>query len=217
MSAGEPTTLQGLVAQAMAWRVKYRVAQPNPSGRAGNYRFPIPIRSLGVHPHNRGGVYPSGIRCQSLCQEVLKTGFCKEEVNHAAVVVQEIPHEHIGTRGSDYVTGKAYNVKQCAEDPLFHTCFQPPYDDVGHMMLSHNHMLLILRAFLTAARWTFPPDQEGGSRIASPTASFQPPQPRRPRTGQNWQSCSTRESFARSFLGGWTRRSQRQRQPLARL
>ena len=97
MSEGKQTTLQGLVTQAMAWRVKYRVAQP---GRAGNCKFPIPIRSLGVHPNNRGGVYPSGLRCQKLCEEVLKAGFVKEEVNHAAVVVQETPREEVRNRGS---------------------------------------------------------------------------------------------------------------------
>ena len=102
MSEGKQTTLQGLVTQAMAWRVKYRV---HPEITAANARFPIPIRSLGVHPNNRGGVYPSGLRCQSLCQEVLKAGFVKEEVNHAAVVVQECPREEDRSRGSGYVTG----------------------------------------------------------------------------------------------------------------
>jgi hypothetical protein len=105
MSEGKQTTLQGLVTQAMAWRVKYRVAHTQPSGRAANDRFPIPIRSLGVHPNNRGGVYPSGLRCQHVCQEVLKVGFVKEEVNHAAVVVQETPREEVRNRGSAYVTG----------------------------------------------------------------------------------------------------------------
>ena len=102
MSERKQTTLQGLVTQAMAYRVKYRVANTQPSGR----RFPIPIRSLGVHPNNRGGVYPSGLRCLNLCQEVLKAGFVKEEVNHAAVVVQETPREEERSRGSGYVSGK---------------------------------------------------------------------------------------------------------------
>jgi hypothetical protein len=106
VNEGNQTTLQGLVTQAMAWRVKYRVAHTQPSGRAANDRFPIPIRSLGVHPNNRGGVYPSGRRCQNVCQEVLKAGFVKEEVNHAAVVVQETPREEVRDRGSAYVTGK---------------------------------------------------------------------------------------------------------------
>ena len=102
MSEGKQTTLQGLATQAMTWRVKYRVAQTQPSGRATNARFPIPIRSFGVHPNNRGGVYPSGLRCQRLCQEVLKVGFAKEEVNHAAVAVQETPREEVRRRGSGW-------------------------------------------------------------------------------------------------------------------
>ena len=107
-------------------------------------------------------MYPSGLRCQSLCQEVLKVGFVKEEVNHAAVVVQETPREEDRSRGSGYVTRKAYNVKLPMEDEFLCTCFQEPYDDVSHMLLSHNHMELVLRAFLTGARWNLPMAQEAG-------------------------------------------------------
>ena len=162
MSEGKQTALQGLVAKAMAWRVKYRVAQTQPGGGATNTGFPIPIRNLGVHPNNRGGVYPSGLRCQSLCQEVLKVGFVKEEVNHAAVAVQETPREEDRSRGSGFVTGRTYNVKHSKEDELLCTCFQEPYDDVSHMLLSHNHMELVLRAFVTGARWELPALQEAG-------------------------------------------------------
>ena len=33
------------------------------------------------------------------------------------------------------------------------TCFQTPYDFVRHNGLSHNHIMLVLRAFLTQAKW----------------------------------------------------------------
>ena len=48
------------------------------------------------------------------------------------------------------------------EDELLCACFQEPYDDVSHMLLSHNHMELVLRAFLTGARWNLPMLQEAG-------------------------------------------------------
>ena len=134
---GDPS-LSGLVTMAMAWRVKCRLESP--AGGAAKHRWPIQIRGLGVHPNNRGGVYPSGLRCQSLLQEVMKAGFSKGEVNRAAVVVEEPPYENIRSRGEGCVTGKAYNVAKSGEDEFFAPCFQPPLDDVRYMMWSHNHV-----------------------------------------------------------------------------
>ena len=82
-----------------------------------------------------------------------KAGFLKEEVNHAVVAVEETPAESIRSRGTDYVSGSTYNVEACKRDELLITCFRVPYDDVRHMLLGHNHMMLILRAFLTNAEW----------------------------------------------------------------
>ena len=73
-----------LMTAGMAWRVKYRID-------AKKFRFDLAIRQLGTHKKNRGTVYPSGLRCKSLCVEVLKGGFLKEEVNHACVAVEEPP------------------------------------------------------------------------------------------------------------------------------
>ena len=82
-----PLSGDGLLTAAMAFRVKYRKADANGVAK----KTFVPIGSLGVHARNRGGVYPSGMRVKSLCQEVLENGFVKEEVNHACIVVEEPP------------------------------------------------------------------------------------------------------------------------------
>ena len=55
----------GLVRQAMAYRVKYRVA----GGKRQMY-----LSLLGVHPLNRAGVYPSPETVQNLGLKLLQTG-----------------------------------------------------------------------------------------------------------------------------------------------
>ena len=139
---------------AMAWRVNYRKLD------AGSkvVRKKVSIQSLGVHPKNRGGVYPAGVRCKSLTVDVVDNGFVKEEVNHAVIAVEETPAEHIRSRGAGYVSGLTYNREACSKDDLLSTCFRVPYDDVQKMLLSHNHMMLVLRAFLTNAQWDLKPN-----------------------------------------------------------
>ena len=143
----------GLMVAAMAYRVKYR--KVNPDGKAR--KIPVRIESMGVHRKNRGGVYPAGIRCKSLCAEVLEAGFVKEEVNHACIVVEEAPVEEvIRSRGAGMVSASTYNAENSSKDELLITCFQSPYDDVRYMLMSHNHLMLVLRAFLTQAKWDLP-------------------------------------------------------------
>ena len=78
---------QGLMVEAMAFRVKYRKQCQDGSFR----KVPVRVEDMGVHNMNRGGVYPSGGRCKSLCQQTFKDGFMKEEVNHACIAVEEMP------------------------------------------------------------------------------------------------------------------------------
>jgi hypothetical protein len=148
-----------LMIAAMAWRVKYRKTDE------GNkvVRKRLRVENLGVHPKNRGGVYPSGVRCKSLCVEVMDVGFIKEEVNHAVVAVEETPAAHIRSRGEEYVSGSTYNVEKCMKDELLNTCFNEPVgSSVQHMLLSHNHITLVMRAFLTKAQWDLAPNAEKG-------------------------------------------------------
>jgi hypothetical protein len=147
-----------LMIAAMAYRVKYR--KTDEAHKV--IRKKVPVDSLGVHPKNRGGVYPSGVRCKSLCVEVIEVGFIKEEVNHAVVAVEETPAAHIRSRGEKYVSGSTYNVEKCRKDELLNSCFSTPYDGVQHMLLSHNHIALVMRAFVTKAKWDLAPNAEQG-------------------------------------------------------
>ena len=132
-----------LMTAAMAMRVKYRTHKTN-------FRQDVPVRSLGTNKGNRGTVYPSGIRCKSLCLDVLPAGFLKEEVNHVCVVVEE-PCGANAPKG--YESASSYNARKSSADELLATCFESPYDKVSHTMLAHNHVMLVLRAFLTKAAW----------------------------------------------------------------
>ena len=141
---------------AMAYRVKYRKA--NTAGQAN--KIPVRIESMGVHRKNCGGLYPAGIRCKSLCVEVLEGGFVKEEVNHVCIAVEEAPlQEVIRSGGAGMVSASTYNAESSSKDELS-TCFQASYGDVRHMLLSHNHMMLILRAFPTQVEWDIPADTD---------------------------------------------------------
>ena len=149
-------SMTSVMTASACWRVKYRKATPDGEMIRKKQR----VESLGVHPKNRGGVYPAGVRCQSLTVDVIEAGFVKEEVNHAVVVVEETPAEHICSRGKDYVSGTKYNQTMCSKDELLISCFSVPYDDVRFLMLGHNHIMLVIRAFLTGAEWQLPRNEE---------------------------------------------------------
>jgi hypothetical protein len=141
-----------LITAAMAWRVKYRKSTAD----SLVHRMKLQIGDLGVHRKNRGNVYPSGLRCKSLCEEVLEAGFAKEEVNHACVAVEEVPGpETVRIKG--YESAAAYNQRESMKDALLSSCFMCPFEGVRHTMLGHNHMMLIMRAFITKAHWELPP------------------------------------------------------------
>jgi hypothetical protein len=156
MADSKPSKLcdSGLMVAAMAYRVKYRRVGMDGKAR----KIPVRIESMGVHRKNRGGMYPAGLRCKSLGVTVLEAGFLKEEVNHAFIVVEEAPVEEILLRATaaDRESSSSYNAEHSMKDELLSTCFQPPYDDVRHTLLSHNHIMLVLRAFLSQAKWDLP-------------------------------------------------------------
>ena len=163
----------GLMTMAMAYRVKYR--QTDSDGKVVRKR--VHIQSLGVHKKNRGGVYPAGVRCKSLCAEVVEVGFVKEEVLHSLVAVEERPLAHSAVAA--YESGLAYNIDKCSKDEFLLTCFSVPHNEVWHMLLGHNHIMLVLRAFITNAKWDLEPipgkgiafcDHEGRLSIAAVAA-----------------------------------------------
>ena len=155
MADSKESTLTGpgLMIAAMAYRVKYRKVDRD--GKAMKIR--VRVENMGVHWKNRGGVYPAGVRCKSLVVEVVEAGFVKEEVEHGFVAVEQAPVEEIiRSRGKGMVSAYTYNAEQSCKDELLITCFQAPYDDVRHMLLSHNHIMLVLRAFISRAKWDLP-------------------------------------------------------------
>ena len=147
----------GLMTAAMAYRVKYR--KVNAIGMAS--KMHVHVVNAGVHKNNRGGMYPAGIRCKSLCVDVVSQGFLKEEVNHVCIAVEEAPVQEIIKSGrTNVVTSTMYNVESSCKDDILSTCFQAPYNDVRVSLLSHCHMMLVLRAFLTQAQWDIPYDKD---------------------------------------------------------
>ena len=142
-----------LAVNGMAWRVKYRKCDD--SGKAVKIKFQV--GSLGVHPKNRDSLYPAGRRCKGLIQDVLKAS-----LEHACVVVEEMPFDAARSRGDKYESGSAYNLRKSKKDEFLKTCFDVPYNDVRGLMLSHNHMMLVLRAFMTKALWQLPANEEKG-------------------------------------------------------
>ena len=149
------TVTQGIITAGMAFRVKYRVK----TDMGVVLRRFCPIQSLGVHPKNRGGVYPSGLRCKSLSVDVVDEGFSKEECNYAGVAAEERPRH---MQPSDYVHMRTFNITSSVADELLATCFSEPCADVRHGTLSHSHLMVVLRAYMTKAKWDVPDSKKTG-------------------------------------------------------
>ena len=59
-----------------------------------------------------------------------------------------------------YESASSYNIRKCSLDEFLATCFQPPYDTVSWTLLSHNHIMLVMRGFLMGAKWHLDADAE---------------------------------------------------------
>ena len=84
-------------------------------------------------------------------------------MGHQLVAVEETPAEHIRSRGTDYQSGASYNKDRSSKDELLCSCYDDPYCDVRAMLLAHNHIMLVLRAFLTGAKWELLTDMVRGT------------------------------------------------------
>ena len=85
---------------------------------------------------------------------MISTGFDKDDVEYNCVAVGEPPVDVMISRSSgrspvEVHSASAHNAANCAKAALLVTCFNAPYDDVRHNLLSHNHMMLGIRAFFT--------------------------------------------------------------------
>ena len=155
----------GTVTQACAFRAKYRLVDTSGHG----IRARTLVNYLAPNTANRGGVYPAGIRCKQLLQDVLVSGFSKEELNNQVVTVEECPPEELAAviaakqkAGLSYASAATYNRSESAKDELLATCFQSPYDKVTLTLLAHNHMVMVCKAVITGAKWDVTPNVEKG-------------------------------------------------------
>jgi hypothetical protein len=136
----------GIIRQAMAYKVKYR--------KHDGQKIIIPIRLLGCHPLNRGGIYPQSERCQKLCSDVVSWGYDREDAEHNGVCVEEIPTTERRFNpmrpSEEYETYLAWNKKNTMSDSL-KKCFEE--GDVSFGLLAHSHLLVIQLCILTGAQW----------------------------------------------------------------
>ena len=74
---------QGAMVKAMALRVKYRATSESGQPKRRNA-----LHRLGVHPGNRGGVYPQEDTVQHLGVRLAREGFLQEEADHGGIGVE---------------------------------------------------------------------------------------------------------------------------------
>ena len=137
----------GILRQAMAYRVKYRVM--NQQGKA---KKNIPLEFLGVHPSNRGGVYPTVSTLENLNINIVGSGFSEQEANHEAVCVQEVPE---CARPEGYETLKDYNIRQTRHSDTLSVCFSE-MSDTCYGTLSRSHLTLIMLGWQHGAKMKLP-------------------------------------------------------------
>ena len=142
----------GIVREAMALRVKYRV------GVKGRVKRPVHITTMCIHKNNRGGQYPQAGTVENLGVHIFTEGFNAEEANHEGVCVQELPANE---RPTGYDTSFERNVLQCMGTPL-EGCFSIDETIVAHGTLSHSHLLLTMLCWANGLKWKGIPQDENG-------------------------------------------------------
>ena len=142
----------GLMIKAMAYVAKYAKDGPKVRLRPGD---------AGVHKKNRGGDYPSGLRCKELLEHIAKIGIIQDEVDNHGYAVEEMPVQKIlEQKTADFTSSLEYNVLQCAKDELLSGLYDDPFHKVFHSFLAHNHVLTICRAVLHKQLWRLGDIQE---------------------------------------------------------
>ena len=181
----------GAIRRAMAYRVKYRVevgkfglkspeSESAVAGRTFKKRFHINI--MGVHPRNRGGVYPNDSRCKGLGKKIALWGADQEEADHNGVCVEEIPaaeREKHKDLLKNLPTYQEWNVTNSSKCEMLRDCFAGSMVQVA--TLSHGHLLLILLCWAVGAKWDMRDDEgnplycdEQGNLLLSAVAEEDP-------------------------------------------
>ena len=104
----------------------------------------VPISNLAVHPANLGGSYTQGLACKSLIENVLRTGFSKEEADSKGVAVRAKPPNKWDDYYESFLT---YNIIKSQEDPFLAGAYR---EDESILMgvLAHAHLLNASRCYL---------------------------------------------------------------------
>ena len=147
--AAKPKFDLGLIRKAMAFRVKYRLV-----GENGSLKRRLPLRIMGVHPENRGGVYPQAGAVRQLGIELVKAGFNQEEADHQGVCVEDIPAKELSEVADSSAVAESYqeyNRRRCAGSSYLEKCFVE--SNVLYGTLSHSHLLLVCLSWLGGAQW----------------------------------------------------------------
>ena len=143
MAENESDSDLGVIRKAMAFRVKYRIVEHGQAKRRIN------VGAMGVHPKNRGGIYPNEERVKQLCVSILQVGCDEADANHNGVVVQEIPADEAP---EDYHTILQFNEAHTSGKQDLKSCFSA-CKSLEFGTLSHSHLTLVLRCWLTNATW----------------------------------------------------------------
>ena len=76
-----------------------------------------------------------------------------------------MPTQEFRSRDDAFVCGSDYNIAAVQKDEYLQTCYVEPFSDVRYKLLSHNHMMNVLRAFMTRAKWELPPIEDKDKTI----------------------------------------------------
>ena len=155
MAAGskEEDGMMGLIREAMALRVKYRLQKA--TGVKIDKKT-LTLTMLCVNRHNRGGNYPHPGTVLNLLINIFKEGFNEADANHEGVCVQELPAKE---RPKNYKTELEYNIEKTRFTSL-EGCFDED-SEAAYSTLSHSHLLLTLLCWLRKLKVEVPSDPKG--------------------------------------------------------
>ena len=143
----------GLIREAMALRVKYRLKDDSDKARA---KKRLMLTLLCVSRYNRGGNYPNPTTVLNWLISIFGQGFNDAEANHEGVAVQEIPAKD---RPDDYVTDLEYNIKRM---PVHASRRMLDADaEAAYSTLSHSHLLLTLLCWYKGWKVQVPLNEKG--------------------------------------------------------
>ena len=151
-------TFDGLIREAMAFRVKYRLKDEKGVPRKTRK---LHLEQLCICKDNRGGQYPNPDTVIGLGIGIFTEGFSLDEANHQGVCVQEIPVQHQTSiwTSQPYLTMRDWNISKCFGTQL-QGCF-PSDADCTYGTLAHGHLLLTLLCWVHGLKWPVPSGPDG--------------------------------------------------------